>query len=150
MVRNIISNQDVDDIVSNAVTTIEETLAKNGVPHVEPVFVSEHVNKIGEGYEDSLQYDIVYKDGFDFDAEVSLNSISIFITGTSDNPPKCHIRAKSSHERVGMDKYICAWKGDSPSEIKDMLDEMFDDSVYNVYKDTDKLKHLLYRVRCGA
>lgn len=149
MIRNIISNQDVDELLSNAVATIEDTFAKDGVPHVEPVFVYEHVNRLGDGYEDSLRYDIVYKDGFgfDFDAEVSLRSISIFIDGTSDNPPKCHIRVKSLHERVGKNTYLCTWKGDSPSELKGILADMFDDSVYN---ETVELKHLLYRVRVGA
>ena len=68
MVRNIMSNQDVEEILNRTVELIEGAFAEYGVPHVEPVFAEEHVMKIEDKspvqYQDVLKYKSTRSESF--------------------------------------------------------------------------------------
>lgn len=148
MVRNIISNQDVDELLSSTVGIIEDALHEYGLPHKEPVFIEEHVKKIdGSGpvkYKDVLTYKIEYDDGFKLNDEVSLTTLAILIIGTSDNAPKCHVNVITANERKGKHSYVCTWSLPNPDDFNKVVKEFFDDSIY---EDCVHLDHLLCRVR---
>ena len=133
MIRNIISNQDVDDIVSHTVGIIDSFLHKYGAPHIEPVFVGEHVRKLSGSeplrYQDELIYEIVYKDGVKLNDIATIQKVSIIIEGTSDNEPTRYIKAEVVRKPTCKDKYLGTWKLDNMAEFRTMLKEMMDNSV---------------------
>ena len=133
MIRNIISNQDVDDIVSHTVGIIDSFLHKYGAPHVDPVFVGEHVRKLSGSeplrYQDELIYEIVYKDGVKLNDIATIQKVSIIIEGTSDNEPTRYIKAEVVRKPTCKDKYLGTWKLDNMAEFRTMLKEMMDNSV---------------------
>ena len=133
MIRNIISNQDVDDIVSHTVGIIDSFLHKYGAPHVDPVFVGEHVRKLSGSeplrYQDELIYEIVYKDGVKLNDIATIQKVSIIIEGTSDNEPTRYIKAEVVRKPTCKDKYLGTWKLSNMAEFRTMLREMMDNSV---------------------
>lgn len=145
MIRNIISNQDVDDIVSHTVGIIDSFLHKYGAPHVDPVFVGEHVRKLSGSeplrYQDELIYEIVYKDGVKLNDIATIQKVSIIIEGTSDNEPTRYIKAEVVRKPTCKDKYLGTWKLDNMAEFRTMLKEMMDNSVT---EPSPSLSHLLF------
>jgi hypothetical protein len=145
MVRNIISNQDVEDIISNTVGIIDSFLHKYGAPHIDPVFVGEHVYKAsGSGplrYQDELIYEIVYKDGVKLNDTATIQKVTIVIEGTSDNEPSRYIKAEVVRKPTGKDKFLGTWKLSNMAEFRTMLKEMMDNSVS---EPSYSLPHLLF------
>ena len=133
MVRNIISTQDVDDIISNTVDIIDAFLSGYGAPHIDPVFVREHVSKVSASeplqYQDKLMYEIVYKDGVKLNDTATIQKLSITIEGTSGNKPSSYIEAEVVRKPTSKDKYLGTWKLDNMAEFEPMLKEMMDNSV---------------------
>ena len=150
MVRNIISNQDVEEILNRTVELIEGAFAEYGVPHVEPVFAEEHVTKIEDKvpvqYQDVLKYNIIYRDAPKLNEKVHLVALAIVINATSDKHATCRITATTINQRDEERKYICKWRhmcmwsGEEAPDFKKMIDEMLDDTVY---EEGGKLPHLL-------
>ena len=150
MVRNIISNQDVEEILNRTVELIEGAFAEYGVPHVEPVFAEEHVTKIDDKvpvqYQDVLKYNIIYRDAPKLNEKVHLVALAIVINATSDKHATCRITATTINQRDEERKYICKWRhmcmwsGEEAPDFKKMIDEMLDDTVY---EEGGKLPHLL-------
>ena len=145
MVRNIISNQDVDDIVSHTVGIIDSFLRKYGAPHIDPVFVEEHVSKVSGSepvqYQDELIYEIVYKDGVKLNDTATIQKVSIIIEGTSDNEPSRYIKAEVVRKPTCKDKFLGMWKLNNMAEFRTMLKEMMDGSVS---EPSYSLSHLLF------
>ncbi len=145
MIRNIISNQDVDDIVSHTVGIIDSFLHKYGAPHIEPVFVGEHVRKLSGSeplrYQDELIYEIVYKDGVKLNDIATIQKVSIIIEGTSDNEPTRYIKAEVVRKPTCKDKYLGTWKLSNMAEFRTMLREMMDNSVL---EPSPSLSHLQF------
>ena len=150
MVRNIMSNQDVEEILNRTVELIEGAFAEYGVPHVEPVFAEEHVTKLDDKnpvqYQDVLKYNIVYRDAPKLNEKVHLVALAIVINATSDKHATCRITATTINQRDEERRYICKWRhmcmwsGEDAPDFKKMIDEMLDDTVY---EEGGKLPHLL-------
>lgn len=150
MVRNIISNQDVEEILNRTVELIEGAFAEYGVPHVEPVFAEEHVTKLDDKnpvqYQDVLKYNIIYRDSPKLNEKVHLVALDIVINATSDKHATCRINATTINQRDEKNRFICRWRhmcmwsGEEAPDFKKMIDEMLDDTVY---EDAVKLPHLL-------
>lgn len=150
MVRNIMSNQDVEEILNRTVELIEGAFAEYGVPHVEPVFAEEHVTKLDDKnpaqYQDVLKYNIIYRDAPKLNEKVHLVALAIVINATSDKHATCRIEATTINQRDEESKYICKWRhmcmwsGEEAPDFKQMIDEMLDDRVY---EEGGKLPHLL-------
>ena len=145
MVRNIISNQDVDDIISHTVGIIDSFLRKYGAPHIDPVFVEEHVSKVSGSepmqYQDEIIYEIVYKDGVKLNDTATIQKVSIIIEGTSDNEPSRYIKAEVVRKPTCKDKFLGTWKLNNMAEFRTMLKEMMDGSVS---EPSYSLPHLLF------
>ena len=114
MVRNIMSNQDVEEILNRTVELIEGAFAEYGVPHVEPVFAEEHVTKLDDKnpvqYQDVLKYNIIYRDAPKLNEKVHLVALAIVINATSDKHATCRITATTINQRDEERKYICKWR----------------------------------------
>lgn len=112
MVRNIMSNQDVEEILNRTVELIEGAFAEYGVPHVEPVFAEEHVTKLDDKnpvqYQDVLKYNIVYQKSPKLNDNVHLLAISIVINATSDKHATCRLDATTMNTRDEKNNYIYA------------------------------------------
>ena len=145
MIRNIISNQDVDDIVSHTVGIIDSFLHKYGAPHIDPVFVGEHVRKLSGSeplrYQDELVYEIVYKDGVKLNDIATIQKVSIIIEGTSDNEPSRYIKAEVVRKPTCKDKFLGTWILSNMAEFRTLLREMMDNSVI---EPSSSLPHLLF------
>ena len=145
MVRNIISTQDVDDIISNTVDIIDSFLSRYGAPHIDPVFVGEHVSKVSASeplqYRDKLIYEIVYKDGVKLNDTATIQKVSIIIEGTSGNKPSSYIKAEVVRKPTSKDKFLGTWKLDNMAEFSPLLNEMMDNSVS---EPSPSLPHLLF------
>lgn len=150
MVRNIMSNQDVEEILNRTVELIEGAFAEYGVPHVEPIFAEEHVTRLDDKspvqYQDVLKYNILYTKPTKLNDKVHLLAISIVINATSDKHATCRIDATTMNTRDEENRYICRWRhmcmwsGEEAPDFKKMIEEMLDDSVY---EEGGKLPHLL-------
>lgn len=150
MVRNIMSNQDVEEILNRTVELIEGAFAEYCVPHVEPVFAEEHVTKLDDKspvqYQDVLKYNIIYRDAPKLNEKVHLVALTIVINATSDKHATCRIDATTINQRDEDNRYICKWRhmcmwsGEEAPDFKQMIDEMLDDTVY---EEGGKLPHLL-------
>ena len=150
MVRNIMSNQDVEEILNRTVELIEGVFAEYGVPHVEPVFAEEHVTMLDDNttvqYQDVLNYNIVYREAPKLNEKVHLLSIAIRINATSDKHANCRLDATTMNTRDEKNNYICRWRyrcmlsGEEAPDFKKMIEEMLDDTVY---EEGGKLPHLL-------
>ena len=150
MVRNIMSNQDVEEILNRTVELIEGAFAEYGVPHVEPIFAEEHVTKLDYNnpvlYQYVLKYNIVYRDAPKLNDAVSLLRISIVINANSDKHATCLLDVTTMNTRDEERRYICQWRhmcrwsGEDTPEFAKMIDEMLDDRVY---EEGGKLPHLL-------
>ena len=150
MVRNLMSNHDVEEIIDRTVQIIEGAFAEYGVPHVEPVFAEEHVAKLDYKnpvlYQDVLKYNIIYSDAPKLNDKVSLLRISIVINANSDKHATCRIDATTMNTRDEENRYICMWRhkcmwsGEESPDFKKMIEEMLDDTVY---EEGGKLPHLL-------
>ena len=150
MVRNIMSNQDVEEILNRTVELIEGVFAEYGVPHVEPFFAEEHVTMLDDNttvqYQDVLNYNIVYREAPKLNEKVHLLSIAILINATSDKHANCRLEATTMNTRDEKNNYICRWRyrcmlsGEEAHDFKKMIEEMLDDTVY---EEGGKLPHLL-------
>ena len=150
MVRNIMSNQDVEEIINRTVELIEGAFYEYGVPHVEPVFAEEHVTKLDDKnpvqYQDVLKYNIIYRDAPKLTEKVHLVALAIVINATSDKHATCRIDATTINQRDEERRYICRWRhmcmwsGEEVPDFKKMIDEMLDSTVY---EEGGKLPHLL-------
>lgn len=150
MVRNIMSNQDVEEILNRTVELIEGVFAEYGVPHVEPFFAEEHVTMLDDNttvqYQDVLNYNIVYREAPKLNEKVHLLSIAILINATSDKHANCRLEATTMNTRDEKNNYICKWRyrcmlsGEEAPDFKKMIEEMLDDTVY---EEGGKLPHLL-------
>lgn len=150
MVRNIMSNQDVEEILNRTVELIEGVFAEYGVPHVEPFFAEEHVTMLDDNttvqYQDVLTYNIVYREAPKLNEKVHLLSIAILINATSDKHANCRLEATTMNTRDEKNNYICRWRyrcmlsGEEAPDFKKMIEEMLDDTVY---EEGGKLPHLL-------
>ena len=150
MVRNIMSNQDVEEILNRTVELIEGVFAEYGVPHVEPFFAEEHVTMLDDNttvqYQDVLKYNIVYREAPKLNEKVHLLSIAILINATSDKHANCRLEATTMNTRDEKNNYICRWRyrcmlsGEEAHDFKKMIEEMLDDTVY---EEGGKLPHLL-------
>ena len=150
MVRNIMSNQDVEEILNRTVELIEGVFAEYGVPHVEPVFAEEHVTMLDDNttvqYQDVLNYNIVYREAPKLNEKVHLLSIAILINATSGKHANCRLDATTMNTRDEKNNYICRWRyrcmlsGEEAPDFKKMIEEMLDDTVY---EEGGKLPHLL-------
>ena len=145
MVRNIISTQDVDDIISNTVDIIDSFLSRYGAPHIDPVFVREHVYKVSASeplqYQDNLIYEIVYKDGVKLNDTATIQKVSIIIEGTSGNKPSSYIKAEVVRKPTSKDKFLGTWQLNNMAEFSQLLNEMMDNSVT---EPSSSLPHLLF------
>lgn len=149
MVRNIISNKDVEEILSRTVELIEGAFAEYGVPHVEPVFAEEHVTKLyyktPVQYQDVLKYNIVYTKPPQLNDKVHLLAISIVINATSDKHATCRLDTTTMNTRDKENRYACRWRhmcmlnGEESPDFKKMIEEMLDDRVY---EEGGELPHL--------
>lgn len=150
MVRNIMSNQDVEEILNRTVELIEGAFAEYGVPHAEPIFAEEHVTKLDDKspvqYQDVLKYNIIYRDSPKLNEKVHLVALAIVINATSDKHATCRIEATTINQRDEESRYICKWRhmcmwnGDESPDFKKMIEEMLDDRVY---EEGGELPHLL-------
>lgn len=150
MVRPLISNQKLEEILNRTVEIIEGAFAEYGIPHVEPVFAEEHVTRFSDKtpvqYKDVLKYDIVYPDNVNLKEKVRLAALSIVINVSGCNDVMCRITATTINKRDESNTYICKWRGmwkwsdgEAP-DFKRMIVDMLDDSVYEYGY---KLIHLL-------
>lgn len=150
MVRNIMPNQDVEEILNHTVELIEGVFAEYGVPHVEPFFAEEHVTMLDDNttvqYQDVLNYNIVYREAPKLNEKVHLLSIAILINATSGKHANCRLEATTMNTRDEKNNYICRWRyrcmlsGEEAPDFKKMIEEMLDDTVY---EEGGKLPHLL-------
>lgn len=150
MVRNIMSNQYVEEILNRTVELIEGAFAEYGVPHVEPIFAEEHVSRLSDNtpvqYQDVLKYDIVYPDNVKLNEKVILSAVSIVINATDSKSVMCRITATTINKRDENNTYICRWRGMwtwtdcETTDLKLMIEEMLDDRLY---EEGGELPHLL-------
>ena len=114
-------------------------------PHIDPVFVEEHVSKVSASeplqYQDELIYEIVYKDGVKLNDTATIQNVSIIIEGTSGNKPSSYIKAEVVRKPTCKDKFLGTWKLDDMAEFRTMLKEMMDNSVS---EPSYSLPHLLF------